>query len=240
MHFYLRLDPADLPALGRWRQESGWQACHVAGELWVRGPLAARRAEVAQLPCLEHYLGDEHGLLVPEGKRLPTRTAPRGIWLSLTEFLAVERPAAVPSFKPVPPIAWALQSSATERAPTALITDLATLESWLEHTLALRLAPLCFALADDGSVLLLGTPLPALPGQTYYPAGPLLVPAGWEIPSHVWPAWVAQGLGLAVGDWALLSTNRPPEKISAAGMVPLTRANLRFSVQARQVLEILD
>ena len=181
----LVLDAAYHPALSTVRDQPNWLAATDAtGALWLRGGLAATNPlplPIRQLPASAAYVADAQGRLFPRGSRTPTGRLPALNWQPLAEFLPLEMPtAALPGELPTP-VPVQLVPTRQPRPGAALLATLAAWVAYAETAPAVRLAPLRFAASGRGQVLLLGAPLPPLPGQEYWQTESLLLPAGYEL-----------------------------------------------------------
>ena len=221
-------------ALGTVRDQPGLSAApDEAGQLWLRGlpatgplPLALR-----QLPALASYEADGEGRLFPAGRPTPTGRLPPLAWLPLAAFIPLEMPtAALPGHRPAP-IAVRLIPSAAPRPGAALLTTLASLKGYVETAPAVRLAGLRFAVAAQQQALIVGTPLPSIPGQEYWVSAGLLLPAGFdfEVPL-VAKLLASQRPGTAV-EVLLFFPDGPYEVIPAAQLHPVSRSAVRLTTR---------
>jgi hypothetical protein len=116
--------------------------------------------------------------------------------------------------------------------PSLLITRW---QHWHEYALTapqVRLERLAMALADDGRVLLLGTPLPPLPGEQWVVRAGVAAPAGWIWSPAVDPAVIRELLELPPHDLALLHTGGNWELVAAGNLVRVTRSAARNTAEA--------
>lgn len=227
----LVLAEAQRAALGTVRDQPGLHAApDAAGQLWLRGlpgagplPLALR-----QLPALSSYAADAEGRLFPEGRPTPTGRLPPLAWQPLAAFIPLEIPtAALPGQRPAP-IPIRLAPSAQARPGAALLTTLAALAGYAETAPAVRLAGLRFAVSGRGQALLLGTPLPPLPGQEYWASAGLLLPAGFDFEVPL-VADLLAGQRAAGSDVLLFFPDGQCETVAAAHLHPVTRSAVRLT-----------
>lgn len=200
----LRLPRAHADALAPLRLHAGIELGEDGGALWLRGKRAddALRATLRGLPALARYdwLPDQR--LRPTGAWLAAETLPNLRWQPLAEWLRAALPTArLPADAP-PPVLLELVASSRERAANALELPLGAWLDWALTAPALRLAPLRFAASADGRCLVLGTPLPPLPGRACVEEHGVVVPAGcaWRpaIPSSLVRQVVGAGAGAIV------------------------------------------
>lgn len=227
----LVLAAAQRAALGTVRDQPGLRAAaDDAGRLWLRGlpttgplPLA-----LGQLPALASYAADAEGRLFPSGKPTPTGRLPQLAWQPLAAFIPLAMPTAALPGQPPAPVAVRLVPSARPQPGTALLTTLATLASYAETAPAVRLAGLRFAVSARGQALLLGTPLPPLPGQEYWASAELLLPAGFDFEVPL-VADLLAGQRAATHDVLLFSPDGQYEVIAAVHLHPVTRSAVRLT-----------
>ncbi len=185
----LVLPAAYRPALGAVRDLPGLRAAAdgaAGSDIWLRGLPAAGPLPLAlrQLPARAAYAADAEGRLFPGGQPTPTGRLPLLAWQPLAEFWPRAVPtAALPGQVPAP-VPVRLVPASQPRPAAALLTRWAAWRAYADTAPASRLARLRFAASGRGQALLLGAPLPPLPGQEYWRSAGLLLPAGFatELP----------------------------------------------------------
>jgi hypothetical protein len=228
------LAAAQRAVLGTVRDQPGLRAApDEAGQLWLRGlpatgplPLALR-----QLPALASYEADAEGRLFPAGRPTPTGRLPLLAWLPLPAFAPLDIPtAALPGQRPAP-IPVRLVPSAAPRPGAALLTTLAALESYAEAAPAVRLAGLRFAVSAQQQVLLVGAPLPPIPGQEYWRSAGLLLPAGFDFEVPLVAKLLASQLPSEATDTLLFFPDGQYEVIPNAQLHPVSRSAVRLTAR---------
>jgi hypothetical protein len=228
----LVLAEAQRAALGTVRDQPGLRAADTdAGQLWLRGlpatgplPLALR-----QLPALASYEADAEGRLFPGGRPTPTGRLPLLAWQPIQAFIPLALPTAALPGRPPAPVPVQLLPSAAPRPSAALLTTLAALKSYAEAAPAVRLAGLRFAVSARGQALVMGTPLPPLPGQEYWLSAGLLLPAGFDFDVPLVAMLLAGQQVAAPEDVLLFFADGQYEVIAAAQLHRLTRSALRLT-----------
>lgn len=230
----LVLAAARRPALGTVRDQPGLHAAaDEAGQLWLRGlpatgplPLALR-----QLPALATYEADAEGRLFPAGRPTPTGRLPGLAWQPLAAFSPLAMPtAALPGQRPAP-VPIRLVPSAQPRPGAALLTTLDALKSYAEAAPAVRLAGLRFAVSGRGQALLVGTPLPPLPGQEYWLSAGLLLPAGYDFEVPLVAQLLAGQRPDPAADRLLFFPDGAYEILAAAQLHPVSRSAVRLTTR---------
>ena len=228
----LVLDAAYRAALGAVRDQPGWLAAtDAAGALWLRGPVAAGPLPLAlrQLPARAAYQADAQGRLFPQGARTPTGRLPALGWQPLAEFLPLEMPTAALPGQPPAPLPVQLVPARQLRPGTALLTTLAAWVAYAETAPMARLAALRFTASERGQVLLVGTPLPPLPGQEYWQTESLLLPAGRELALPLAARLLTDKLALAGTSLLLFDEAGHYEVLALSDLHPATRAAVRLT-----------
>lgn len=230
-NWVLVLQKSDLPQLGKIRCWQGMQAAKQNAELWLRCPMLEVELDEALrcLPALYTYREDAQGLLFREGQATPSARLPQLNWMPLMEFLPVELPtAALPAMLPAPyPVELV---PTTEAQPgVALKIKLEQWQQYAETAPAIRLDCLRFAFSEADEVLVMGEPLPPIPGEEFWQRESILLPAGYDFE---WPIIGellemrenAEGKSYLVfnrdGNWG---------KIEKRYFIPATRAGIRLS-----------
>ncbi|MCI1187852.1 hypothetical protein MON38_10510 [Hymenobacter sp. DH14] len=230
----LVLAAADREALGRVRHLPGLQVAEAAGQLWLRGLPATAELPlpVRGLPAVAAYAVDSEVRLFAGGQRTPTARLPAGLsWQPIRAFVPLELPTAALPAQGAPAYRVRLGASARAEAGAGLLTDLATWHAYAETAPEIRLRALRFAVAADGRVLLLGVPLPPLPGQELWWRAGLLLPAGFDFEAPLLAPLLRQKLQTAADDVLLFAADGRWERIPAAAVLPVTRSAVRFTME---------
>lgn len=225
----LVLATAQRAALGTVRDQPGLRAAaDGGGQLWLRGLPAAGPLPLAlrQLPALATYAADAEGRLFPGDKPTPTGRLPPLAWQPVAAFSPLAMPTAALPGQPPAPVPIRLRPSAAARPGAALLTTLAALAGYADTAPAVRLAGLRFAVSARGQALLLGTPLPPLPGQEYWASAGLLLPAGFDFEVPLVADLLA---GQRAADVLLFFPDGQYEVIAAAHLHPVTRSAVRLT-----------
>jgi len=220
------------------RAHTGIEASVGDGGTWLR----ARRDDaqaVAGLRALPDTLLFETfdgTRLARRGGRVPVRDAPAGPWQPLGDLSSVERPETrLPATADgVRPARVTLVRSLVPRPAGGLLTTLTWLAAFAHRAPAMRLAPLRFAAGTDGTALLLGTPLPPLPGTLLHLAGRLALPCGHDLAApltaDVAVRHLAVQLGAGADDVIVLTGDGRCRRAGAMAILPCTRAAILGSL----------
>ena len=239
-----RLAGEDRRALEALRLMVGVEVAADGESLWVRGPLVEGAATVpGPLPASGRFERLADGVLRLPGASVPCGRLPRGLsWTGLRFWMAVELPAPLPPATPADRVRLRLVRGGGETSPDALLLDLYSWTRWASDAPAVRLRPLRFAASVPGlddprpaQALVLGTPLPPLPGTRLVAGAGILVPAGWRWLPAVDAATVRQLLGLRTDELAVWpGENLPVSIIPAEAVVPAGRSAARLTHERNQ------
>lgn len=223
-------------ALDPLRQLSSLEGRLTGTWIWVKGgPLTeSQQALCAAVPWHNRFTSATDGWLFEADQSLPWGKLPEGPWRPLAELLV---PLAPPASFPGELRNRALLEIQRSAAPAAHATPATLLmlpaADWYAyaHTApALRLERLSFVLNEaQGQVLVLGEPLPPLPGRRYYFHGPAAIPCGHAPFPALQPATLATWLRLAEGETALFDEDGTYARISADHWRPASRSTVRVN-----------
>ncbi|HVX12582.1 MAG TPA: hypothetical protein VHC22_15480 [Pirellulales bacterium] len=216
--------------VARLRGIAGLEAAEAGDTVWLRS--SANDESLNQL--LAGLGGERFELLdgerlVPWQARVPTERLPPLRWTSIAKWATIALPIAALPGRLVPRQPLRVVRGGAERPSAALLT---VWRCWFDYATTapeIRLRPLAFALAEDGRVLIRGTPLPPLSGQPYAVDRGVAVPCGWSLSPALESAIVCEVLGLAEGDIALFATDGTFERIAGEHFVRASRSAVRAS-----------
>jgi hypothetical protein len=219
----------DKLSLGSVRTQPGLRAAEAGAWIWLRGLPADARPDlsVRQLPIVVSYRLGVEGWLFPAGRQTPVGRLPELAWAPLVEFLPLEVPVSAMPAKAEVVYGSRLIATNVEREASALITDLPSWKTYAETAPAARLRGLCFAASEEGSVLVMGTPLPPLPGKPYWALEALLLPAGYDLELPVIAPMLEEKLAPGGEALLLFAPDGSWERIPRSGIVPARRGAIR-------------
>lgn len=225
------LHTTDRDHLGAVRVIPGLKAAEAGSHIWLRGIPAEEKWDLRlrSLPAVHTYELRGAGLLFEAGANTPVATLPDLAWQELPAFLPVESPTSalpgvVETLYPV-----LLKPAGQEAESSAMIVPLADLKQYAEHAPAVRLEHLRYAVAANGTALVLGTPLLPLPGKIYWQRGQLLIPAGHDFDPPIVGALVEAEASPLKDALVLFAENGQWERIEHAFIQSLSRSGVRHS-----------
>ena len=216
----------DLAAL---RLFPGIEFAEVGGTYWLRGRNVADglEHELKKIPGLARFDLVSSDRLRPAGSRIPDRILPAANWRPLRETLVPALPVAALGGQTTHRIPISLVRTTSEQPASGLMIALDDWVAYANTAPLVRLVPLRFAAMEKREVLVLGNPLPPIPGRRYAAAEGLLVPSGFAWSPPVDGAVIAQLLGLTPEDVAVLADDGTHQVIHREQFVPASRSAAR-------------
>jgi hypothetical protein len=226
-----RLPLAVLPALAALRCRPGVTVRLDGASAWLRWPAG----DEGVLRCVQPLAGVElyesrDGVWYRPGRHLPAFEVADedGRPLDRVLFPAPVEPEAPPGLALSPQVIRLARADRL-RPASAMHAPLAELARWAETATTAQLAALRAA-RSGGRVLLLGRPLPALPGGLRLWGKRLLVPLGHRPEPALPESTLLEALGAGPEDLVLL-TAESAEVVPWGAFEPLTRAGVRLAVR---------
>ncbi|MFY0254467.1 hypothetical protein ACDQ55_10985 [Chitinophaga sp. 30R24] len=227
----LLLQAENYAVLGTVRHLPGLCAALDDQQLWLRGIPWPEKPDplIQQLPAMHTYLLDKENRLFPLNGLTPVNTLKQLSWKPLPELLPITlpisaMPAALPNCLPL-----RLQPCLQPQSSYALLTTWQTWYNYGTTAAEARLKALSFAAAADHKVLIIGHPLPPIPGKEYILQHQLLLPAGYSFdPAGIAPI-VSAHLNPAGQDLLLFDTTGAWERIPQTAFVTASRSAIRLT-----------
>ena len=197
--------------------------------LWLRGiPVAADSEGIfMKLPALERYqLGGDNLLFLP-GAMTPLAYLPSLPWKPIAEFIVPEMPLAAYGGILAETISIELVSGEKMEDERALICTLDHLQAWVEDAAEVRIQALHIAVAAGGDVLVIGDPLPTLPGQALWDCNGLWLPAGRQLKYGMLASTIRKQRDPEETHFIILHADGGWERIPKSNFVQATRSGIR-------------
>jgi hypothetical protein len=225
------LSQADKAALGSVRCLPGLKAAEHDGVIWVRGISVKEEIDIRlrQLPGLHTYTLDADNNLFPPGGLTPVGKLQLMNWVPLSAYITVTLPVSALPGKIHHRLPLKLVPSKQSKEGNALLTDLNIWKAYAETAPKVRLEQTRFAVSEENKVLIIGTPLPALPGKEYVLQDTLLIPGGFEFDPAVVSTLISSRLDPEKGSLLLFDTDGTWEEIPVDAFVQSTRSAIRLT-----------
>lgn len=225
----LTLVEADKEALGSVRCIPGLQAAQDDGLIWVRGIPAFQPPGLAiqQLPSLHTYFMDEENRLFPAGAVTPVARLKELPWQPMQKFVPVKLPVSGMPGRLKGQASVKIVPSAKVENTDALLTPFDVWSDYVSHAPSIRLKQTRFAVSADGNALIIGDPLPPLPGKAYCLRDNILLPAGFDFDVTVASVLIAARLNPSNDALLLFDEQGNCEHIPHTSLVPSSRSAVR-------------
>ncbi|WP_152981609.1 hypothetical protein [Hymenobacter sp. AT01-02] len=219
-------------ALAAVRSLPGLRVAVQAGHMWLRGvpaPPVPLATAIRALAVVASYELDTEGNLFPAGGLTPTGRLPELAWQPIREFVPLELPtAALPAQHP-PHYQVQLVPTGQVEPGAAVLTTLSAWKAYAEGAQQVRLEQLRFAVSARQQVLVLGTPLPTVPGQELWVRHDILLPAGLDFASPLLAELVAAKLNPAREALVLFDAAGTWQRVPWSSLQPATRSAIRLT-----------
>jgi hypothetical protein len=225
------LSQTDKAALGSVRCLPGLLAAEYGEFIWVRGIDVNKETDlrIRQLPGLHTYTLDADGYLFPPRGVTPIGKLQPMNWVSLSTYITVTLPVSALPGKISQELVIRLVPSQQLQKGNALLTDLHTWKAYGETAPLVRLQQTRFAVSEENKVLIIGEPLPALPGKEYVLQDGLLIPLGFEFDPPVISSLISSQFNPDNDSLLLFDTDSSWEEIPKDAFVPSTRSAIRLT-----------
>jgi hypothetical protein len=225
------LSQTDKAALGSVRCLPGLLAAEKEGFIWVRGidVSSAIDLRIRQLPGLHTYMLDADDYLFPPRGLTPIGKLQPMTWVPVSTYITVMLPVSALPGKINQQLVVKLVPSQQSQRGNALLTDLYTWKMYGETAPLVRLQQTRFAVSEENKVLIIGEPLPALPGKEYVLQDTLLIPCGFEFDPPVISSLIGSQFNPDNDSLLLFDTDSTWEEIPKDAFVQTTRSAIRLT-----------
>ncbi len=226
-----QLSKDDYESLGSVRCMQDLQIALEENKIWLKGIKASAvpDANLLKLPLKKTFLLDGQDNLFLTGAATPTEKLHALDWHPIASFINVEAPVSSLPGKSNDKVNIRLKASSIDQPGIALLTNLNVWKAYAEKAAETRLKAVRFAVAENEGVLIIGNPLPPLPGQEYWSYGNLLLPCGYDFEFAIMAKLINQKLQTDEDDVILFDTTGGWQRIPASYFIPATRSAVRLT-----------
>jgi hypothetical protein len=232
IEWVIEVHEADSASLGRLLIFPGIEVCEQGESIWVRGDSKTESLEtLLRTLAVKRYTCLPDGQLVLVGETVPSEYLPMADWIALTDWFDISLETT--GFAGIPPerASLSLVRSDQEKAPNLLLTNKSEWLAFADIAPQVRLHSLSFAVSDQGSVLIQGSPLPSLPGTYFVEHASVAVMAGWTWQYKLDDSVLRSLFHLQDEEMVLCFPHGSYQKLHQNDFVKATRAAVRMNAQ---------
>lgn len=229
--YVFKLLEKDKDALGTVRCMDGLKVAEYDGYIWLRGISISAEIplQLKQLPVKNTYTVNEYQQIFDIGKLVPIAQLQQLHWQPIASYITVEAPTAALPGVTNERTTIKLVASAEEKDSSALLTTLTIWKQYAETASAIRLAPLQFAVSENDEVLIIGTPLPPLPGKSFWQLGGLYLPDGYVFEFTMAASFINKQLNAKQDAILVFNTDGSYHRIDRSFFIPAKRSAIRLT-----------
>lgn len=233
MAFILVLKASDRPSLAAIRLLPKVEVATDATDIWVRLPLSNEGLDpkIRQLPLVSTYFMDEKQHLYPIGGLTPVGVLKPLTWLPLTDFMPIELPVSALPAATSETVVLNIIPSEKERETTAVMTTGAAWLAYVTYAPEARLRRLHFAVSNANAVLVFGTPLPPIDGETYWLRDNIFMPSGFDFALPMVSELIFLKENLENQAFLLFNTEGSYHRLEASDFMPVSRSAVKLTFQ---------
>ena len=223
------IDKSYQKQIGQIRHLPGCWIAETTEEFWLRleRPQNEFPLVLEQIPAKARYQLRDQNLLFPHQGSTPIGKLPELNWQPIAAFMTVELPTA------------ALPGNVEKQIPVKLIRTeepkdtpfmLLSWKIWRHYALQasnIRLQALSFAVSAQERVIVMGKPLPPLPGQLFWQNQQILLPAGWNFEHTLLAEVLSINYLNGKEEWLLIRSEQEWETIKKKNFIQASRSAVR-------------
>jgi hypothetical protein len=229
--FVLKMRSANVDALGAIRSNRGIEIATKNERTWIKVPFEIYETElrIKQLPVESTFMTDEKENLFLVGGLTPVDILKDLNWQPLYSFLKVELPVSLLPGKLEEKISCNLIPSKNIQPGIALLSGLGTWKYYSETAPSVRLSCLRFAVSEKNEVLIIGNPLPPIPGIEYWKINNVLLPCGYDFEFRMGGIFISEKLNASNDSFLLFDKEGRIQLINKTLFVPGKRSAARLT-----------
>lgn len=237
-NFIARMSAKDIVLLGAVRCMKELQVAPDDEWIWIKlSSEDEKEKSLMQLPLVCTYTEDEQGNLFLPGALTPVEILKELNWQPLTSFLSVRLPVSALPVNEVAPVPIKIIQSEVHKPGSAILTQLSIWKTYAETAPAARLQLLRFAVSEKNEVLIIGNPLPPLPGTEYWIENGILIPAGYDFEIKLAATFINEQLNKNNENLVMMDSDGRYTVIAKSLFVPAKRSAVRLTNEIVQLRE---
>ncbi len=231
--YYLLIDAANKADLGYLRQWSNIKIGFDGNAVWAKDLdyVQVNSTEVRTMPYKTIYYASGSKLFLLNSK-LPDRNIPALLWTPIDRAIPVSLPSFNHNYFGIQEkVSVQLVPSDTERVASAVITTIAVLGQYMATAPAIRLQGIKWAILNADKVLLVGTPMLPLTGDTYWQNNNFLMPSGYDLDLHLMKTAINNQLNPDGDNLVVWNSDSSYFLVEKDDLQPLSLSSFKTSMQ---------
>lgn len=236
LDYILQTTKPNLQALSQIRHFSNLKVAFDGQNIWIRGFSLEQidSPEVNTLPAITiYYIKDN--LLFPKGSLLPqTKIPSRLLWSTIQQAFVLEEPSINPNYFGIhDTISPKIVLSKIEQQTVAILAEInsKTIQI-IESTGAYRFQNLKYTLINNDKILIIGTPLLPIQGDSYWLDKDFLFPNGYQLEFPILNESIKQIINPNNKYYVLWQKDNNYSLIPKSNCVPLSISSFRLTLSS--------
>jgi hypothetical protein len=237
--YILAIDQKHREFLGNIRHWNNLKMASNEGMIWIKNITSKQveSIEIKSIPYKQIYYIKENKLF-PYGSNLPALNAPSLLWTPIEVGLTIKLPKQNHNYFGVGvTINMHILQSENVYEPFALITNVKSLNGYIETAPAIRLKNLSWTILDQSKVLILGTPILPIEGTTYWNKNNFLIPTGYDFEMHLLTNALSSKINQK-SSWIIWNTNSTYSEVPHNSCKPLNISSFRLSKSFMELTQV--
>lgn len=202
--------------------------------IWVKvnAETALGDPRLRTLPVADTYGADENGRLFPVNGVTPVASLPQLEWQPLRTFIKPELPVSALPGRIQDALSIHIVPSDKNEKESALLIGLSLWKQYADTASSVRLKTLRFAVSEKQEVLVIGSPLPPLPGKELWLSHDILLPCGYDFETEITHILVQKKLNAEGDSLIFFDETGSWQRISKTFFVSASRSAVRLTGNA--------
>jgi hypothetical protein len=229
--FFLKINSEHKELLAGIRSWDNLKVAFDAPYIWIKDFTTSQldASELHQIPFTVIYELKEN-LLFIKGSLLPSQKLPSGLlWTPILRALPIELPSFNHNFFGISEqVHFQILPSKTEREAFVLVTTFEEAEKYITTAPVIRLEKLLWVVIDS-KVVIFGTPILPIQGETFWKNNNFLLPAGFDFEFPVLSDLLQQKINPEQNNWIFWKKDATYFTVSKEDLKPLSISSFRLT-----------
>ncbi len=231
--YFLLMDKINQEDLAPLRKWSNLKVAFDKDQIWITNfeHHQIESIEVKSVPYKTIFYRKESKLFLLNSL-LPDRNEPSCLWTPIERAFPLEiKNANFNYFGIEEKVAIKLVQEEVERAAEVLLTDISTLENYLNTAPAIRLKNLTWVVIGTSEVLIFGKPLLPISGTVFWKNQEAIIPVGYNFELAIISETINKKINTTKSAWVIWFKNATYFALEKSQLMPLTLSSFRKTKQ---------